>query len=57
MNKQERAGVSFGFGLILIWLVLLTGFTMYGKIVERGKVNAIILPPPLEVIEVEGGLL
>ena len=54
MNEQERAGVSFGFGLILVWLVLLTGFVMYGKMVEEVKVNTIILPPPLEVIEVEG---
>ena len=57
MNKQERAGIGFGFSLILIWLILLTAFVMYGKIVEGGKVNAIILPPPLEVIEVEGDIL
>lgn len=55
MNKQEHAGVSFGFGLILIWLILLTGFVMYGKMKEGREVNrTIILPPQLEVIEVEG---
>lgn len=59
MNKQERAGIGFGFTLILIWLVLLTGFAMYGKMVEgRGITQTIVLPPPpLEVIEVEGDLL
>lgn len=57
MNKQERAGIGFGFSLILIWLILLTGFIMYGKIIEGVKVNTIVLPPPLEVIEVEGGIL
>ena len=59
MNKQERSGVSFGFGLVLIWLILLTRFVMYGKIVEgQGVTRTIVLPPPpLEVIEVEGDLL
>jgi hypothetical protein len=60
MNRQEHAGVGFGFTLVLIWLVLLTGFVMYDKIIEdRGVVKTIFLPPPpqLEVIEVEGGLL
>lgn len=59
MNKQERAGISFGFALVLIWLVLLTGFIMYDKMVEgRGITQTIVLPPPpLEVIEVEGDLL
>jgi hypothetical protein len=60
MNKQERSGISFGFSLVLIWLILLTGFIMYDKIIEdRGVVKTIFLPPPpqLEVIEVEGGLL
>ena len=54
MNKQERAGASFGFWLILIWLVGLTAFTLYDKIKEEVKVNTIILPPQLEIIEVEG---
>lgn len=58
MDKEFKAGTAFGFGLILIWLTLLTGFIMYGKMVGGSKVNTIILPPPpLEVIDVEGGLL
>lgn len=58
MNRQERSGVGFGFSLVLIWLILLTGFVMYGKIVEgRGVTRTIVLPPPLEVIEVEGDIL
>lgn len=55
MNKQEYAGISFGYGLVLIWLILLTGFIIYGKIVEGREVSrTIILPPQLEIIEVEG---
>ena len=57
MNKQECSGISFGFSLVLIWLILLTGFVMYDKMVEdRGEIRTIVLPPspPLEVIEVEG---
>lgn len=55
MNKQERSGVSFGFWLILIWLVGLTAFTIHDKIIEGKEVTkTIILPPPLEVIEIEG---
>lgn len=54
MNRQERASASFGFWLILIWLIVLTGFTMYDKIKEEAKVNTIVLPPQLEIIEVEG---
>lgn len=56
MNREQRAGIGFGFSLILIWLILLTGFMMYDKMVEgRGISQTIILPPPpLEVIEVEG---
>ena len=59
MNRQEHAGIGFGFSLVLIWLILLTGFVMYGKMVEgRGITQTIVLPPPpLEVIEVEGDLL
>jgi hypothetical protein len=57
MNRQELAGIRFGFGLILVWLILLTGFVMYDKIKEEVKVDTIIIPPQLEVIEVEGGLL
>ena len=54
MNRQEHAGIGFGFGLILIWLVGLTAVTIHDKMVEEVKVNTIILPPQLEVIEVEG---
>ena len=54
MNKQERAGAGFGFWLILIWLIGLTAFILYDKIKEEVKVNTIILPPQLEIIEVEG---
>jgi hypothetical protein len=55
MNKQEHAGIGFGFTLVLIWLVLLTGFIMYDKMVEDREVGkTIILPPQLEVIEIEG---
>ena len=60
MNRQEHAGIGFGFSLVLIWLILLTGFVMYDKMIEdRGITKTIFLPPPpqLEVIEVEGGLL
>jgi hypothetical protein len=59
MNRQECSGISFGFSLVLIWLILLTGFIMYDKMVEdRGIARTIVLPPPpLEVIEVEGDLL
>jgi hypothetical protein len=55
MNRQEHAGVGFGFTLVLIWLVLLTGFIMYDKMVEDREVGkTIMLPPQLEVIEIEG---
>jgi hypothetical protein len=54
MNRQERSGVGFGFGLILIWLIALTAFVMYGKMVEEVKADTIIMPPQLEVIEIEG---
>lgn len=56
MNKQERAGISFGFVLILIWLAGLTAFAIHDKIKEgQGVTQTIILPPPpLEVIEIEG---
>lgn len=55
MNKQEYSGISFGFSLVLIWLILLTGFVMYDKMVEGREVSkTIILPPQLEVIETEG---
>ena len=54
MNRQERSGVRFGFGLVLIWLAALTTFTVYDKIKEEVKVDTIILPPQFEVIEVEG---
>jgi hypothetical protein len=58
MNRQEHAGVGFGFTLVLIWLVLLTGFIMYDKMVEDREVGkTIMLPPQLEVIEIEGDLL
>lgn len=54
MTKQECSSVGFGFWLILIWLVGLTAFTIHDKMIEEVKVNTIILPPQLEVIEVEG---
>ena len=56
MNKQECSGISFGFSLVLIWLILLTGFVMYDKMIEDGGVvrTIVLPPPPLEVIEVEG---
>ena len=55
MNREQHAGIGFGFSLILIWLILLTAFIMYDKIIEgRGNTQTIILPPPLEVLEVEG---
>lgn len=55
MDKEFKAGTVFGFSLILIWLTLLTGFIMYGKIVEDEDITQPVLipPPPLEVIEVE----
>ena len=55
MNKQECAGVGFGFSLVLIWLILLTGFVMYDKMVEDRDIAQPVLlpPPPLEVIEIE----
>ena len=55
MDKEFKAGTTFGIGLVLIWLTLLTVFVMYGKMVEgRGITQTILLPPPpLEVIEIE----
>ena len=54
MSKQERSSIGFGFWLILIWLVGLTAFTIHDKMIEGKEVTrTIILPPPLEVIEVE----
>ena len=55
MNREQHAGISFGFSLILIWLILLTGFVMYDKMVKGRDVTQPVLlpPPPLEVIEIE----
>jgi hypothetical protein len=55
MDKEFKAGTAFGFGLILIWLTLLTWFIMYGKMVEGRDITQPVLlpPPPLEVIEIE----
>lgn len=52
MNKEYFNGTRFGFILILIWLILLTGFTMYDKI-DSSKVQireTIVLPPEIELI-------
>jgi len=55
MDKLFKSGTAFGFGLILIWLTLLTGFVMYDKMAEGRDITQPVLlpPPPLEVIEVE----
>lgn len=39
--------------IIFIWLFVLTGLIAYDKININQKVKTIILPPPLEVLEVE----
>lgn len=52
MNKKDLNGIRFGFILILIWLVLLTGFIIYDKI-NSSKVQikeTIVLPPEIELI-------
>ena len=58
MQKQTDFinGTRFGFGLILIWLTLLTGWLMYDKMNVGEKINKVmILPPPVEVLEDIGG--
>lgn len=56
MSKKDLLGLSFGMKVILIWLAILTGFFMYDKMNVGEKINkVIILPPPIEQIEVEGG--
>ena len=39
--------------IIFIWLFILTGLIVCDKINTNRKVKTIILPPPLEVLEVE----
>jgi hypothetical protein len=39
--------------IIFIWLFILTGLMVCDKININRKVKTIILPPPLEVLEVE----
>ena len=39
--------------IIFIWLFILTGLIVCDKININRKVKTIILPPPLEVLEVE----
>ena len=55
MNKEYFDGTRFGFILVLIWLIILTGIIMHGKMVEDRDVTQPVLlpPPPLEVIEIE----
>lgn len=59
MNKLDYEGIKFGFTFVIIWLLLLTGYTMYDKmsVGNTGFSQTILLPPPslpeLEVINNE----
>ena len=54
MNTKDRQGLSFGFGLILIWLTLLTGYLVYDKMYSGdGFTQTIILPPQVQLEPVE----
>lgn len=53
MKTKEHEAIKFGFKLILIWLLLLTGFVMYDKmsIGNGGISQTILLPPPIQDLE------
>lgn len=55
MNKLQREGIKFGFTLILIWLLGLTGYLLYDKMNTGSKEvgNTLILPPEIEILEVD----
>ena len=54
MYKNELEGIRFGFKILFVWLILLTGFVMYDKmsIGNRGISQTILLPPPVQDLEV-----
>ena len=44
-------GISFGFVLVLTWLLLLTGYLLYDKMISVNEVRqTILVPPQLEII-------
>lgn len=54
MKEQDREGIAFGFGFVLIWLLLLTSFIAYDRMYTGGKFNqTIMIPPPIQTIEFE----
>lgn len=56
MTYQERKGIAFGFGLIVIWLTiltLLTGFLMYDKIQTNKNDTKVTPAPTLETIPLQ----
>ena len=58
MKKQERLGIGFGFNFLIIWLIILSGLTLYltcDKLntVKTKTINTIVLPP---LVELEGDL-
>ena len=53
MDKNKYQGIGFGFIFLIIWLLLLTGYTIYDKINIGEKIEkVIILPPPVESLEI-----
>ena len=56
MTYQERKGIAFGFGLIVVWLTILTfltGSLTYDKIKTIQKENKIVQPATLEPIPLQ----
>lgn len=52
---MDIKAIGFGFWFIIIWLVILTSILAYDKMnLDRGNfTRTIILPPPLEVLEID----
>ena len=56
MKEQERKGIAFGFYVVFIWLIFVTGLTIYltCATINSGRINkTIILPPPIVEPEFE----
>lgn len=57
MKERERKGIAFGFEVLIIWLIFLSGLTCYLtydkiKVEKQRAVNTVILPPMLEGVEI-----
>lgn len=52
MTRRERKGIAFGFALMLIWLLILTGLTSW-LVYDKMCTKHIIRPAQLEVIPLQ----